>query len=72
MTLLHHSRAKADDIVTYSSHRIHVVLKTNPSISFFSCPKCSQNRRDEPPECLPPPKGTCVPLDTSLDSVFEV
>eukprot|EP00892_Ulva_mutabilis_P005366 jgi/Ulvmu1/3200/UM015_0241.1 len=54
------------------SHRIHVVLKTNPSISFFSCPQCNEGRRDQPPECQPPPTGTCIPLDTSLNSVFEV
>lgn len=49
-----------------------MVLKTNPSISFFSCPKCNEGKRDGLPECMPPPHGSCIPLDTSLNSVFEV
>jgi hypothetical protein len=55
---------------------VHIVVKTHPSISFYSCPNCLLRNQDsadrEQPECRPPPAGTCVPLDTSPDSIFEV
>ena len=53
---------------------MHVVVQTNPSISFYSCPQCGgggPEARHANRHCLRPPEGTCLPLDTSPGSVFE-
>jgi hypothetical protein len=53
------------------SHRLHIVLKTHGGISFTACPQCPGLTSDTP-ECKPPPKGLCIPLDTCENCVFEV
>jgi hypothetical protein len=60
------------------THRVHVVVKTHPGIAFYTCPRCTamQEARhgdaDDPGCLLPRDGGTCEPLDTSPDSIFEV
>jgi hypothetical protein len=62
-----------DLCVMCRAHRIHIVLKTHPAISFFACPLCLSSRdASDDPNCQPPPAGTCVGIDCASDSVFEV
>lgn len=53
---------------------MHIVVKTHPGISFHTCPFCESvdSARSGSAQCSLPPRGSCVAVDASANSIFEV